>query len=227
MARDFRVQQFLTIDDFMNLPITGVPYTISYWFKTYKGEGLQRLLTITDVSRADTYSINQIFNSGGGLWPVFDYALPAFGALNELAPQTSIEVNRWYHYGAIMGDTLRVAFLNGKLHQIQNSNPGSPWSSGAGYRMNRLSLGCLQFSNPDSFFFSGCIAELAFWDTILPTSVITESLSIGITPTQIEPTRLKWYKGFKEDDLNIGLGSRLTNSGTTTAPHFGNIFFRD
>lgn len=114
--------------------------------------------------------------------------------------------NIWYHVVATIspsGGEIAI-WSNGVKGGTTGVNPGLSMP------ISEILIGARRVSTPGNFF-TGSVAELSLWNTVLTSSEI-ESLAKGFRPSRIRPSGLSFYTPFIRETHELRNGVSITNA---------------
>lgn len=140
------------------------------------------------------------------------------GTIGTSTTAGAITINTWGHIASVVTplggspgtSTARQAFLNGTAGTANTTDV-------AVASQDNISVGFRNNSTPTGFF-SGRIAEVAFWSVALTDAEIA-ILALGYSPLFVRPASLVFYAPLVRDLQDIRGGRTLTASGTAVADH--------
>lgn len=213
MARLFTASSDHDISDMTGTPITGLPVSISCWFRTSNLADGQYLFQIQDQSEPDE-RLGIIFR--GEIDDSIEIYQQSTANGYDLARSgTFVSSGTWHHACAIIeNSTSRRIYLDGVA-----GTTGTATNTPSG--LDSVSIGRARDSTP-GFSFDGDIAEVAVWNVDINqggTAANAQRLAKNFSPLSVLPEGLVFYADLIDDLREIIQGFTLTNNGTTVSEH--------
>lgn len=210
MAREFSgTDQYL---DLASAPVTGVPLTMSAWYRydtAIADEAEHTVLSLTDADAFNELTI-EVGRTGG-----VDYAIAMVNENNTnlgfALSTTPPTINTWQHLAGVFTSTSsRTVYLNG-------GNNATETTTSTPATISNVNIGATLSNSVITKDFNGAIAECAIWNVALTATEIL-ALSQGYSPILVRPGSLVFYTPLVRELTNFK-GTAMTNNSSTVFDH--------
>lgn len=193
-----------------NTPVTAAPMTMAAWINVADAAD-ECIISITNgTTDANSNRIRLVTGTlqarsqgagGGGV----------AGTIGTVSTGTPAHVA-----GVFASTSSRTAYLNGTA-----GTPETSTRTPSG--IDKIGIGVNASAGTNSERLNGAIWDAAVWDVALTAAEIA-ALAKGISPRQIRPQSLVWYRPFIRETNDIVGGAALTETGTTTVTAHGRVY---